>query len=167
MGMVKQFVSGAAIGAGVTYLYDSGCGAGRRALLQQKATRLKNQTEDAVGKATRDASNRLRGMAAQQQWPPSGRWAAGLTGVALMLSGRSRGGLSGVLRFLAGSALLARGYRNKPFFRELEEESSGGAEESSPSGSSSRSRRSLNPAMSTSGESGLETGSMAPPSPSH
>jgi hypothetical protein len=169
MGMIKQFVSGAAIGAGTAYLYDSGCGPDRRARLQEKTAELGSRAQRAVGRASEEASNRVRQWAdtartkaqqsafAQDEWSPSGRYAAGLLGALLVLTGRRRGGLMGIIRSIAGGALLIRAIRNRPYTGGEIETSENTQELDQASEAANRSE-SLNPSMSTAGESGLKTG---------
>jgi hypothetical protein len=67
MGKITSFVYGAAIGAGLMYLYDPAMGNRRRALLRDQWTRLGNVTQDTSGDVTNDLGNRLRGLVAEIQ----------------------------------------------------------------------------------------------------
>jgi uncharacterized membrane protein len=59
------FVSGAAIGAAAMYYLDPDRGRARRAMCQSRAVGGANRTADYVGKAGRDLSHRVQGLAAE------------------------------------------------------------------------------------------------------
>lgn len=66
-GRATSFLCGAAIGAGLMYLYDSEMGKRRRALLRDQWVRLGNVTEGTSGDVGQDLGNRLRGLVAAVQ----------------------------------------------------------------------------------------------------
>jgi len=57
-------IGGIGLGAGLMYLLDPERGRRRRALARDKAKSMLTQSEDAVGRTSRDVSNRARGLAA-------------------------------------------------------------------------------------------------------
>lgn len=67
MGRTTSFLCGAAIGAGLMYLYDPEMGNRRRALLRDQWVRLGNVTEETPGDVRQDLGNRLRSLAAEVQ----------------------------------------------------------------------------------------------------
>jgi len=67
MGKITSFFYGAALGAGLMYLFDPEMGNRRRALLRDQWTRLGNVTQDTSGDVTNDLGNRLRGLVAEIQ----------------------------------------------------------------------------------------------------
>jgi len=58
-------VGAAALGAAAMFLSDPDRGRRRRALIKDKARRLRIQTGDAINVASRDLSNRMQGLRAQ------------------------------------------------------------------------------------------------------
>jgi hypothetical protein len=56
------FLKGAAIGAGLMYLFDPHMGRRRRAYIRDKAVRTWNDTGDAIEAKTHDLSNRAKGV---------------------------------------------------------------------------------------------------------
>lgn len=54
---------GAAVGAGLAYLFDPTHGRRRRALLGDKLTSARHEAEEKVAKTARDAKNRAKGLA--------------------------------------------------------------------------------------------------------
>ena len=67
------FVVGAAIGAGVMYLLDPDRGAGRRALVRDRALSMAHRTAGAVDGKSRHVVNRTRGLVADlQAWRRAG-----------------------------------------------------------------------------------------------
>jgi hypothetical protein len=60
----RNFLVGAAIGAGLIYMLDPQSGGRRRALVRDKLVRASNVTRDAVDTTARDLANRSRGVVA-------------------------------------------------------------------------------------------------------
>jgi uncharacterized membrane protein len=59
------FLGGIGVGAGLMYMLDPDRGKRRRATAHDKAHRMANAFEDAMGKTSRDLSNRARGFVAE------------------------------------------------------------------------------------------------------
>jgi hypothetical protein len=57
--------TGVAVGAGTMFLLDPDRGAGRRALVRDKAARAANKTSDGLEALSRDVANRTRGASAR------------------------------------------------------------------------------------------------------
>lgn len=62
MNKVASLLGSIGIGAGLMYILDPDRGERRRALIRDKAVKAVNVTETALGKATRDLSNRTTGL---------------------------------------------------------------------------------------------------------
>ena len=56
------FLKGAAIGAGLMYLFDPSQGRGRRSRIRDNSVRVWNDTGDAIESKTRDIANRMQGV---------------------------------------------------------------------------------------------------------
>src|SRR5690349_8803271 len=76
---IVTFLKGAAIGAGLMYLFDPDMGRRRRAEIRDRAVRAWNDTGDAIEAKTHDLSNRAKGV---------------LHDVTGLLPGSARGGSS-------------------------------------------------------------------------
>jgi uncharacterized membrane protein len=59
------FLGGIGLGAGLMYIFDPDKGRRRRATARDTASHLANAFDDAVGKTSRDLSNRAQGLAAE------------------------------------------------------------------------------------------------------
>ena len=59
---IKTFLKGAAIGAGLMYLFDPSRGRSRRARIRDKAVSVWNDTGDAIEGRTHDMANRAHGL---------------------------------------------------------------------------------------------------------
>jgi hypothetical protein len=66
----RTFLMGAAVGAGLVYVFDPQSGRRRRALVTNKLVRAGNATRDALDTTSRDVANRSRGILAAAR----GRW---------------------------------------------------------------------------------------------
>ncbi|NLT68736.1 MAG: polyketide cyclase [Acidobacteria bacterium] len=64
----SNWIRGALVGAGVTYLMDGALGSRRRALIRDKVGRLAHDVERSIGPAARDLSNRIGGIASQVRY---------------------------------------------------------------------------------------------------
>ena len=64
----SNWIRGALVGAGVTYLMDGALGTRRRALIRDKISRLAHDVEHSLGPAARDLSNRIGGIASQVRY---------------------------------------------------------------------------------------------------
>lgn len=62
MNKILTVLGAAGLGALVMYLYDPKGGRRRRALIRDKAVGLTNDAREAIGKKTRDLSNRAQGV---------------------------------------------------------------------------------------------------------
>jgi hypothetical protein len=65
MSSALQFLSGMAVGAGLTYLLDPDMGRRRRALLRDKGVRALNQFDEFSRATPRDVTHRAQGLAAE------------------------------------------------------------------------------------------------------
>jgi len=59
---LSTFIKGAAIGAGLMYLFDPSRGRTRRARIRDKAVHVWNETGDTIEARTHDLTNRARGL---------------------------------------------------------------------------------------------------------
>jgi hypothetical protein len=64
-GGILMLFGGVALGAGLMYILDPDRGRRRRALLRDKLVSASNKASDAVGKTSRDLSNRAQGVIAE------------------------------------------------------------------------------------------------------
>ncbi|HET9533592.1 MAG TPA: SRPBCC family protein, partial [Blastocatellia bacterium] len=64
MGKAKTVIGSLALGAGLMYILDPDRGKRRRAQVRDKARHLASKTNDAIGKSSRDFSNRISGIVA-------------------------------------------------------------------------------------------------------
>ncbi len=64
---IKTFLYGLGLGAGFMYLYDPERGNRRRALIRDQWVGFLNDTDDLIGKGTRDLGNRARGFTAEMR----------------------------------------------------------------------------------------------------
>ncbi|MFB3908038.1 MAG: BON domain-containing protein [Candidatus Eisenbacteria bacterium] len=67
MNRAMGILGAVAVGTGLMYLLDPNSGAHRRSLLRDRATSLAHDTEEFLGKATRDARNRGKGILARSR----------------------------------------------------------------------------------------------------
>ena len=115
---IVTFIKGAAIGAGLMYLFDPSRGRQRRAWIRDTTARTWNETGDTIEKRTRDLSNRAQGVlhhaagllspeaAARRafnpaaswmpaNWSPTTRMAVTAAAGLLALYGKRKGGVLG------------------------------------------------------------------------
>jgi hypothetical protein len=64
-GGILMLLGGVALGAGLMYILDPDRGRRRRALLRDQLVSASNKASDAVGKTSRDLSNRAQGVIAE------------------------------------------------------------------------------------------------------
>lgn len=62
-----KLIGGIGLGAGLMYILDPDRGERRRSLIRDKAVKAYNSTGDAIGKTTRDLSNRASGLVAEAE----------------------------------------------------------------------------------------------------
>ena len=116
---VITFIKGAAIGAGMMYLFDPSQGRRRRARIRDGAVRAWNDTGDTIEAKTRDLSNRAQGVIhdaaamlapdrllrqgenlvpaswAPSRWSPTTRMVVTAAAGLLALYGKRKGGVIG------------------------------------------------------------------------
>jgi uncharacterized membrane protein len=67
MNKAMAMISSLGVGAGLMYMFDPDRGKRRRAGVRDKVTHIANQTDEAIGKTSRDLANRLTGMVAEAE----------------------------------------------------------------------------------------------------
>lgn len=117
--MIRGFVTGMGIGAGLMYFFDPEQGRRRRSLFEDRLTRIRNSASRATQVITRDLRSRTNGLVAefrglfngrhgvsdkmQETWSPTAEFIVGGGAAALILYGLVRG--SSTTAILGGAAM--------------------------------------------------------------
>jgi hypothetical protein len=130
MNRAIALLTGAGLGAGMSYFLDPRLGRRRRALIRDKMVRFSHDLQEVGDAVRRDAGNRMRGLAAgdltvlvggknalrgnplRGDWSPTGRALLGVIGGGLFLSGLMRDAPMACVLGTAGLALMIEGATN-------------------------------------------------------
>lgn len=132
---MAPLVVGLGLGAGIMYLMDPNVGRRRRAIARDKSKHYLHEAEDAMSKATRDLSNRTRGVVAEtrkairnrelphltsqfefgkENWSPAARLIGTTIGLGLTAAGFRASFPVGCTIGTLGALFAARAITNTP-----------------------------------------------------
>jgi len=130
MSRTIALLTGAGLGAGLMYFLDPKNKRQRQAFVRDKMTRFSHEIADACDVVSRDARNRMRGLAAgdmtvliggknalhghtlRGDWTPTGRALLGMIGGGLLLSGLMKEAPTGCVLGTVGLGLMIEAATN-------------------------------------------------------
>jgi len=129
MDRATTFLAGAALGAGLMYLFDPRMGRRRRAQARDQMVSLGHQGQEAASVVGRDMRNRAQGLASgdfsvlaggrrgmrnfvRSRWSPSARALMGLAGAGMFFYGLTREAPTACVLGTIGLVLAAEGIAN-------------------------------------------------------